>query len=286
VSLEGALGKIAIRTRSAPRPLLQVDNKKGTEEGSLAKASATNAANHLSSSLNQSTAPSKAALNRRQVLIALEHVYDIVLQLEQSRRIMLSLTNAAQGELAAEESQRNTGLPSGEIPNRARTMLAEHEVEYGLLVEIMWKGLKVMEPLDIAVPHPFIALLSATKGKKLLPRVLRHTNQQQTLTLLTLLVATFDSLDVVQEAPILDTNPNDPMFMNALAGPQRRTRKQVEIETETFLNVAIPLVMGTIGRAQLRIVTGMLGLLIERNDLIKLAKTKVSLPHNAYILSL
>jgi len=59
---------------------------------------------------------------------------------------MLSLSTAAQAELAAEESQRTTGMPSGEIPNRARTMLAQHEVEYGSLVEKMWKGMKSLSP--------------------------------------------------------------------------------------------------------------------------------------------
>lgn len=280
MSLEGALGKIAIRTRSAPRPLLQVDSaKKAGEEGPVVSNAASA---HLSSSLNTSSG-SGAALTRRQVLVALEKVYDIVLQLEQSRRVQPSLVAAAEMEAQAEAAN----APGYQGPEAARTdarsALEEHEKKYRDLVGQMWAGLKVMEPLDISTPHPFISLISVTKGKKLLPRVLRHTDQQQTLTLLTLLVATFDTLDVVRDAPILDTNPNDPLLIKSnrllsatmQSGASQKTRKMVEMETETFLNAAIPLVMATVGRAPLRIVTGMMGLLIERNDLLKLAKTKV-----------
>lgn len=233
------------------------------------------AATSLSSSLNQSSA-SRAALNKRQVLIALERVYDIVLQLEQSRRVQPSLAAHAAGETQASEGHGNPP----DFPQHARIALQENEAQYAALAREMWKGLKVMEPLDISSPHPFISLLSATKGKKLLPRALRHTDPQQTLTLLTLLVATFDTLDVVRDAHVLDMNPSDPLF-NATAAsyaPGRPSRLEVEASTETFLNATIPLVMGTIGRAPLRIVTGMMGLLIERNDLLKVAKTKVGLP--------
>jgi DNA topoisomerase 2-associated protein PAT1 len=221
------------------------------------------AATSLSSSLNQSSA-SRAALNKRQVLIALERVYDIVLQLEQSRRVQPSLAAHAAGETQASEGHGNPP----DFPQHARIALQENEAQYAALA------------LDISSPHPFISLLSATKGKKLLPRALRHTDPQQTLTLLTLLVATFDTLDVVRDAHVLDMNPSDPLF-NATAAsyaPGRPSRLEAEASTETFLNATIPLVMGTIGRAPLRIVTGMMGLLIERNDLLKVAKTKVGLP--------
>ena len=276
VSLEGALGKIAIRTRSAPRPLLQVESKSDVSSSPVP-------ASPLPSSLNRESDKLRgAALNRRQVLIALENVYEVVLQLEQSRRTQPALAAAAQAEQRAQDSQNSAGIPAHPVGTEARHALQQHEITYSELVDRIWKGMKVMEPLDVSNPHPFISLLSATKGKRLLPRALRHLNAQQTLTLLTLLVATFDTLDVVKDAPILDTNPNDPILTGGAAvihTTHRRTRKQVESETETMLNVTIPLVMSTVGKSQLRIVTGMLGLLIERNDLIKLAETKVWRSH-------
>lgn len=280
LALEGALGKIAVRTRSAPRPLLQVDSHRGgdgeVQQQQQQQQMDNTAASHLSSSLNQGGANRNRghALTRKEILSALEHVYDLVLQLEQSRRMQPALAMAAQTELSVEEQQKTTGQPAGiTIPSTARAALAEHELAYAELVEKMWKGMKVMDPLDVSSPHPFVALLSVTKGKRLLPRVLRHMNQQQTLTLLTLLVATFDTLDVVVDAHILDSTPNQSVFA---INPQRKSKKQVQMETEAFLNAAVPLMMGTISRSKLRIVTGMMGLLAERNDLVKVAKTKVS----------
>lgn len=284
VSLEGALGKIAIRTRSAPRPLLQVNKKDDSDSASSPINTGSFAAAHLNQSTGPSNGPGKP-LDRRQVLIALEKVYDIVLELEQSRRAMGDLAQAAQAETAAaaDAVALEASHPEVIIPSTARDALAQHEEKYNALVASMWKGMKVMEPLDISVPHPFISLLSATKGKKLLPRVLRHLDEQKTLTLLTLLVACFDTLDVVRDAPILDTNANDPLSLASMAATtNRRSRKMVEMETEVFLNATIPLVMSTVGRAPLRIVTGMLGLLIERNDLLRLAKTKVRLWYRFY----
>ena len=275
MALEGALGKIAIRTRSAPRPLLQVGRQDADKDASAAAASS------LSSTLNRtavSGSSANAPMNKRQVLLAIERVYDTVLLLEQARRTQQGMIAAARMEQSAEEEFVN--FPGHRVRTEARQALAEMEASYATLVDEMWKGMKVMEPLDQCIPHPFISIISVAKGKKLLPRVLRHTDAKQTLTLLTLLVATFDTLDVITDAPILDTHPNDATFLgsqNLLAGPQRRTRKQVEQETEAFLNVALPLVMATIGRTPLRIVTGMLGVFIERNDLIKTAKTKPGL---------
>lgn len=283
VSLDGALGKIAVRTRSAPRPLLQVDNNKRNSLQSLDEKqplSAADLAGSLASSLPARTSAKRgAALTRKETLAAIEHLYDIVLKAEQARRPLAALVAAAQAEHAAEEA----GQP---VSQDARNALGEQETIYKELVEEMWKGLKVMEPLDECTPHPFISLISITKGKKLLPRVLRHISYQQTLVLLTLLIATFDTLDVVRDAPILDMNPNDPAFYatSAVRGAaplnvalQKKTRKQVENETELFLKTAMPLVMEVIAQSQLRIISGMLGLLIERNDLIKIAKTKVSI---------
>lgn len=219
-----------------------------------------------------------AALTRKETLAAIEHLYDVVLKLEQARRPLAALVATAQAEAEAEQA----GHPAS---RDARTELEEQEKIYKELVEEAWTGLKVMEPLDACTPHPFISIMSVTKGKKLLPRILRHISYQQTLVLLTLLIATFDTLDVVRDAPILDMNPNDPAFyatsiprggMPLNVAVQKKTRKQVENETELFLKTAMPLVMGVIANSQLRIIAGMLSLLIERNDLIKIAKTKVS----------
>lgn len=159
-----------------------------------------------------------------------------------------------------------------------------------------------MEPLDIrsvdlhplsqnrtdvprsSVPHPFISLVSVLKGKRILPRALRHLSPEQTLTLLTLMVATFDTLDTVRDAPVLDaTDDVNKLSTGSLEGKQRRAA--VELKTDVFLNAMISPVMAVIGRAPLRMVTGMVGLLIERNDIMKVVKSKVRLDLTPFSLA-
>lgn len=126
------------------------------------------------------------------------------------------------------------------------------------------------------MPHPFISLVSVLKGKRILPRALRHTTPEQTLTLLTLMVATFDTLDTVRDAPLLDASDDlTKQSAGSLEGKQRRA--EVDTKTDVFLQAIISPVMAVIGRAPLRMVTGMLGLMLERNDILKVVRSKVRL---------
>lgn len=120
-----------------------------------------------------------------------------------------------------------------------------------------------------SVPHPFISILSVLKGKRLLPRAIRHLSAEQTLTLLTLLVATFDTLDVVIDAPLLDQLDTT----GSLEAKQRRFA--VEAKTEALLNAVVAPIMQVVGTSQLRMVTGMLGLLLDRNELSSVVRSKV-----------
>ena len=83
------------------------------------------------------SATSKAALSRRESLAILERLYHIVLQLEQMRREPAATDSAAQKQLA----------------------------------DTLWEELRVLEPLGISDPHPFVSLLNHVKGKRLIPRV-------------------------------------------------------------------------------------------------------------------
>lgn len=115
------------------------------------------------------------------------------------------------------------------------------------------------------------------KGKRILPRAIRHLSPEQTLTLLTLLVATFDTLDVVVEAPVLD------QLDTTASGRQRRVA--VEAKTEALLNSIVAPIMAVVGQAQLRMVVGMLGLLMDRNDIVKVVRSKPGLAFLTILLS-
>lgn len=112
-------------------------------------------------------------------------------------------------------------------------------------------------------PHPFISLLAPSKGKKILPRLTRHLTHQRMLTLLTLLVACFNQLEVVKQAPILDSAQDRP------------ERSDVERQTQAFLGSVMQSILPVVSVANLRLVTGLLGLLLDRSNIVAVARTKV-----------
>lgn len=89
VSPDGTLGRIAIRTRSAPRQLLQV------QPGTVGAASPSTGQALLANLTTGGDASSQETrskpLSHRSILVILEQVYDAVLDLEQLRRIQPGL---------------------------------------------------------------------------------------------------------------------------------------------------------------------------------------------------
>lgn len=84
VSLDGALGKIALRTRSAPRQLLQVSST--TPSSHHALLAGLNTAGESAPSSADDANAQKPPLAHRAILSIVEQIYDAVLDLEQMRR--------------------------------------------------------------------------------------------------------------------------------------------------------------------------------------------------------
>lgn len=112
-------------------------------------------------------------------------------------------------------------------------------------------------------PHPFVSLLTPVKGKKILPRLSRHIAPPRMLTLLTLLVACFSQLDVVKRAAILDSPEETP------------ERQDVERQTQAFLGSVLQSILPVVAKAELRVITGLLGLLLDRTNIVVSAQTRV-----------
>ncbi|KAL0579270.1 DNA topoisomerase 2-associated protein pat1 [Marasmius crinis-equi] len=265
-SLQGALGKTSGRSyKAAPRQLLQVDSNssptlshaqahghisKHEEDSDHVDDAAAKAAKLGREALGEHTAEAsfliggelvrEDPLTRREVLVTLETLYDLVLQLEQLKR--------------------NPAPPEDEQAN------AEWEYDFKTVLDKTWVLLKVMVPLATSDPHPFISILSVAKGKKLLPRLTRHLDSQRMLTLLTLLIACFSQLDVIVKAPLLDTTAEET--------PEHA---EVERQTQAFLSGVIQSILPIIAKGSLRLVSGLLGLLLDRNDVAAIAKTRPGL---------
>jgi DNA topoisomerase 2-associated protein PAT1 len=134
----------------------------------------------------------------------------------------------------------------------------------------LWRQLKVHEPIGATAVHPFIAFLSFNKGKKAIPRVFRHITQEQRTTILTMIVIHLDQLDVVRHAQLLS---GETLLTAGI-------RENVEL----FSLAVMPSLFAYLSEAELDIVTGVLGLILNINiDVI--ARTRVGVSMLTMILS-
>ncbi|WWD20662.1 hypothetical protein CI109_105138 [Kwoniella shandongensis] len=229
-ALQGALGRVTRGNAAAPRPVLAIPTSNKPEH---------RAASHL----NEQTGIHRAALTRKQIMFALEELYDAVLELEQMRR----------------EAPPPTAMEEIEVWH-ARCQAR---------VDNIWRRLMVMEPLDVSNPHPFISLLNPIKGQRLFPRLLRHLPHNQSITMLSLLIATYPQLDVVARAP-----PPPVADASLLTKADRLDRAKREAETDNFLHCIIPGVDMIINRCGLGLVAGMLAISAQRSEVWKVASTR------------
>ncbi|KAG0228335.1 hypothetical protein BGX31_006613 [Mortierella sp. GBA43] len=235
VAVEGALGKIAVNSVLNPRQLLQVSSKRSSTND----VSAGN-------SPKPSSPPGPVTTKSHTVLRWIENVYTHVLALEQMRRYPPRPPRAGEEDSAKDDIQR-------------------WNEEYGVLARKMWNELRITVPIGVVHPHPFISILNYSKGKKVIPRVLRHLLPEQTLTLLTMLVANFESLNVCKAE-----------VHNDIQGNQ---------EIELFMNTLVPPLLGFVSEAPFRIVVGLLALFIERNNMVWVARSKPGLSFLTLFLS-
>ncbi|KAG0085280.1 hypothetical protein BGZ93_000759 [Podila epicladia] len=232
VTVEGALGKIAVNSVLNPRQLLQV-SKRGANDNSGGNSP-------------KPPSPGPVSTKSHTVLGWIENVYTYVLALEQKRRQQPPPPRMGEEEIAGEAIRR-------------------WNEEYGILAQKMWNELRITVPIGIVHPHPFISILNYSKGKKVIPRVLRHLLPEQTLTLLTMLVANFESLNVCKSEVYADVQGNQ--------------------EIELFMNTIVPPLLGFVSEAPFRIVVGLLALFIERNNMIWVARSKPGLAFLTLFLS-
>jgi DNA topoisomerase 2-associated protein PAT1 len=255
------LGKTSGRSyKAAPRQLLQVDASNASTSPTLAHANAhiskedspspqigTAAAEEAAKLGREALGAAAAAastdglvrtdpLTHRQSLVMLEGLYDMVLEVEQLRR--------------------------DQPPPEEEAVFQQWQSDYDNCVEEIFLGLKVMAPLEISNPHPFVCLLQPTKGKKLIPRLSRHLRSNHMLTILTLLVACFSQLDVIKDGPILDTWDESP------------ERVEAEKQTHCFLGTVMQSILPLVAKSNLRLISGLLGLLLDRTDIIAVAFTR------------
>lgn len=234
--IEGSLGKISFSNAKAPKPMLNI-KRPDSSEGARPKK--------LQSDLSLS--------DRKSILTNIESVYSALMSMEDMERTMPP--------------------PPEEGDADAIQQHMEWRQKVHALNQKLWKALKVMEPIvpNSTTPHPFIAFLSYPKGKKAIPRIFRHIDQEQRVTILTMIVVHLDSLDVVRLAqPVAGE-----------AQPSVAIREAIDL----FSLAVMPSLLGYVNEAPFNIIIGLLGLVIAQTHVQSVARTKVGLGILTMLLS-
>lgn len=237
--IEGSLGKISFSNAKTPKPLLNI------------KKQDSDATNRPSSAGRQASGrkvpqPDFSVSDRKTVLRNIENVYSTLMKTEDhERRLPPPLTDRSDEALVEQHADRQAVL------QRLRQQL--------------WSELKVLEPIvpESPVLHPFIAFLSYPKGKKAIPRVFRHIDQEQRLTILTMILVHLNVLDVIR---LMQPQTNG-------IQPSAGAREEVEL----FCQAVMPSLFGYINEAPLQIIMGLSGLILDRSNMQVIAQTKVGL---------
>ncbi|KIY44740.1 hypothetical protein FISHEDRAFT_67415 [Fistulina hepatica ATCC 64428] len=254
-SLQGALGKTSGRSyKAAPRQLLQddVSHPSPKDVGHISKADANKVAARFSREALSGVSNSMAAitmepLTRREVLVRLEKLFDLVMEIEQVKH---------------DEPQPPHGPDTSlEELQDAETAHVEWQQHVDALLNQLYDDWMLNVPFEACTPHPFVALLGPPKGKRLFPRITRQLPQDRILTVMVLLVGAFDQIDVVKDAHLLDGPPPVPSRQEDQEGVGR---------TIEFLASLTNSMMPMVSSVDLAVVTGLMSIVVGRTDVVKI----------------
>ncbi|KAI9831735.1 MAG: hypothetical protein M1826_003066 [Phylliscum demangeonii] len=231
---EGSLGKISFSNVKTPKAILNIKRSDSSQD-----------VNRPSSRLINERKAQQGGGDRKAILRQIEQVYLTLMQMEDHERRL--------------PSQPGTGVDD----------VSQHRMEWAQemkrLNRQLWSELRVMEPIipNSPVLHPFIAFLSFAKGKKAIPRIFREIDEEQRVTILTMIVVHVGILDVVRLAQLLPG--------------ERQPPAAVREEVDLFSQAVMPSVFGYVTEAPLHIVIGLLGILLDSADTQVVARSKVGL---------
>ncbi|KAG0174967.1 hypothetical protein DFQ30_001442 [Apophysomyces sp. BC1015] len=254
MSLEGALGKITSLTVRNPRQVLQVTDKK-TSSSQEADQVASEQKPVAVTNMKPSTPSAKG---HREILKAVENTYLVVLELEQMRR---------------------QGVPRSKTgyPDEDEEQLDIWKAKYAEVVKNLWNSLEVLDSTDNSTPL-LVSILSVNKGKKLMPRIVRHLSSDQNLTMITVIIANFARLQVCRHVIY-------PGTMVANAEEAKRQQFVTFDDVELFMNTTVPPLLAFIAEVPLRVVNGLLQVFMEKNDIETIARSRPGLAFLTMLLS-
>lgn len=238
--IEGSLGKITFSNSKTPKPMLNI--KRSENGDSLKRPQNTD----RQPSGKKVSAVTLSTSDRKAILKNIEKVYSTLMNMEDHER-------------------RLPPLPPGNGDPAMSPQHVEWHFDMRNLNSKLWHDLKVLEPIgtDSAILHPFIAFLSYSKGKKAIPRIFRHIDQEQRLTIITMIIIHLNVLDVIR-----------------LSEPQLSETKTLNMareEVELFSQAVMPSLFAYVNDAPMSIVIGLLGLILDHVNTSGIVLTKVGL---------
>lgn len=235
--IEGSLGKISFSNAKTPKPLLNIKRQESDSRPSTGKKG-----------LN-----TESPSDRKTILRNIEGVYSSLMQLE--------------------DHERHQPSPPQEGNQDAVQAHIEWRQRLAQLNASLWSDLKVLDPIvrGSTSTHPFIALLTFAKGKKAIPRVFRLIDQEQRVTILTMIIVHLDQLDVVRNGRI---PPGE-------AQPAASVREDIDLFSQTVM----PCLLSYISEAPINIISGLLNLALEHTNIANVIQTKIGLGMLTMLLS-
>ncbi|KAK6524547.1 hypothetical protein TWF281_011453 [Arthrobotrys megalospora] len=192
----------------------------------------------------QKPAHAFAGIDRRSILAAAEDIYRCLLDLDSHER------KHPGPSLTGQQPDANT--------------IQWFEARDALIAKL-WRSMRIMEPIkeEPNALHPFIAILSVKKAKEAIPRVFRYIDLQQRITILTMITISLDQVDVIKDGRY----PPDTLSLS------NETKKKIE----GFSQYVLPPLLSYVGDAQLDVITGLLGILLDRVNVLLLSQTQIGL---------
>lgn len=180
--------------------------------------------------------------DKKSLLKLIENVYDCLLDLEMHER---------------------TPPPPLQPDQAPELVHIEHKQKQDELFAKLWDTMKILAPINPDIPHPFIAMLSYAKGKKAMPRIFRYTNNDQRITILTVITVHLDVLDVVKNGVY---HSGETLLPSAV-------REEIELFTQTVF----PPLLSYVAEAPFSIIIGLLNIFLQRVNVVLVSKTKIGL---------
>lgn len=246
--IQGSLGKISFSNANTPKPLLNMKRQENNDALRRPQHAERQASSKKPSSALAGSSDRKTRLKN------IERVYTTLMKMEDLER-------------------RMPPRPADEADSKLAQQYAEWRGNVKKLNKKLWSELKVMEPIipESPILHPFIAFLSHSKGKKVVPRIFRQIDQEQRLTILTMIVIHLNVLDVIRQA---QPRPNGAQLPVA-----------VRDEIELFSQAVMPNIFAYVNDAPLNVVIGLIGLILDHVHIKAIAQTKMGLNFLTMLIS-